>query len=207
MERSEGFLLTNQLRDDGLAPLATMTISDRPAERATRSRTAVLICRYRTSGHGRTDHSTAGSRLAIPLGSTGRPMISVADGSSDATRKAPFGSVELRQAALALPVATSKAAGQIRSALVSEPLVAENRLRRGWDGSRFGILLGIWRCPSGPGWAPVSTMSPSGSWRRWRSCSPLGWWSARYSPIPAPTRLPRPPIGQRLPLVLQPHLP
>jgi hypothetical protein len=28
MERSEGFLLTNQLRDDGLAPLATMTISD-----------------------------------------------------------------------------------------------------------------------------------------------------------------------------------
>jgi hypothetical protein len=28
MERSEGFLLTIQLRDDGLALLATMTISD-----------------------------------------------------------------------------------------------------------------------------------------------------------------------------------
>jgi len=57
-------------------------------------------------------------------------MISVADGSSDATRKATFGSsVELLEAALALPVATPKAAGQIRPAwLVS----------RWWPRAGFG---------------------------------------------------------------------
>jgi hypothetical protein len=49
----------------------------------------------------------------------------------------------------------------ILSSLVSGSLVAEGRLGTGWVGFRFGILLGIWGCPGGQGWMPVSTMPPS----------------------------------------------